>query len=194
MNIREWCWYHMRTAHGATCPPPPWIIQTAIFGQKAGNIRANHLNFVQAMDKNIRARDFSPPPPPAPTETRPLRLWSVLKRYEEKNWHDVSLDSSLHILILYVIALFSILIKTGCPQMEIARWKLIRLNTYGWYNIHAHEETRYWKAKEKNTENTVPSHNNNIIGIMFTCNVRQLVCFIDIIMFVGVRKLVIHKK
>ena len=45
---------------------PPRIFQIAIFGQKkkSGNIRAKPLDFRASNGQDIRARDFSPPPPP----------------------------------------------------------------------------------------------------------------------------------
>ena len=49
---------------GLQPPPPPLYrnFQIAIFGQKNQVIFGqNHLIIVQAMEKNIRARDFSPP-------------------------------------------------------------------------------------------------------------------------------------
>ena len=143
-------------------PPPPELFKQPCFGQKAGNIRANHLNFVQAMDKNIRARDFSPAPQPPPKLVPYTLMVGTKTIWRFFFWHDVSLDSSLHILILYVIALFSILIKTGCPQMEIARWKLIRFKHIWLVQYPCTWRDPLLKSKRKNMENTVPSHNNNI--------------------------------
>ena len=50
------------------------IFQISIFGQKSGNIRGKPLDFkfLQAVEKNIRARDFSPPPPSERNASRTL--------------------------------------------------------------------------------------------------------------------------
>ena len=52
-------------------PPTPRIVQILNFGPKS-NIRAKPLDIRGSNGENIRARDFSPPPP---NETRPARIW-----------------------------------------------------------------------------------------------------------------------
>ena len=55
----------MRTIHGAGGG-----VKYAIFGQKLSNIPAKPLDFRASNGQNIRARDFSPPPPPEPNLSR----------------------------------------------------------------------------------------------------------------------------
>ena len=62
---------------GGGCSPSR-IFQIVIFGREKKNqviFGQNHLIFVQAMEKYIPARDFSPP-----NETRPVRLWSWIEK------------------------------------------------------------------------------------------------------------------
>ena len=60
---------HRRTSHGAEMgckpppPPPPEFFSNSHFWAKKVIFGQNHLMFVQAMNKHIWAREFSPPPP-----------------------------------------------------------------------------------------------------------------------------------
>ena len=77
--FRRW---HRRTAHGddmaeGGCCSPPRFVSNSHGGEKSGNIRQNHLIFVQAMEKIFGQESFQPPPPPP---------WTKLVPYAYGRW------------------------------------------------------------------------------------------------------------